>query len=187
MKQLLLILYVFLSSTTIFAQTELTIAKRNGSILQREVLENNIGLEGGYLKPIFFKSRKKDEWEKAGYLCNRLKPYLYANTAAKKEFQIYRNQAFASHGLIVPAFGSLIAYQVVSINNVVNKKSKTFIGNYFRPNSLACLAVYFGSFYGSIYLNKNAETHLFKAVQLKNGRLASSFSQDGVGVKYIFR
>ena len=186
MKKTLLFYYFSFVVFSLFAQSELQIAKRNGSILKREISPEGIGMEGGYMRPIFFKANERENWQRTGYLSKRLKPYLYADEAAKKEYKIYRNQAVWSQVLILPTYISLMGFSLTGILNYGNGKSKTIVGGYFRPNSLAFLAAYFGSFYGSIYLNRNSETHLFKAVQLKNGRFKTSLSENGVGVKYVF-
>lgn len=186
MKKILLFYYFLFVVFDIFAQSELQIAKRNGSILKREISTENIGLEGGYMRPIYFKANENEIWQRTGYLSKRLKPYLYADEVAKKEYKIYRNQAVWSQVLIAPAYICALGFSLTGILNYGNGKSKTIVGGYFKPNSLAFLVAYFGSFYGSIYLNRNSETHLFKAVQLKNGRFKSSFSENGVGVKYVF-
>jgi hypothetical protein len=113
--------------------------------------------------------------------------YLYADEAAKKEYKIYRKQAIQSQLLIVPTYACLVGFNVVALSNYGSRKSKTVLGSYFRPNTLAVLAAYFGCFYGSIYLNRNSETHLFQAVQIKNGKFKTSFSENGLGVKYVFQ
>jgi hypothetical protein len=187
MKKIFLILHLIFISIALFAQEGLQLGKRNGSIFKREILPENIGLEGGYMKPIYFKANEKENWQRTGYLSNRLKLYLYADGAAKKEYKIYRNQAIQSQVLILPTYVCLVGFNIVALSNYGNGKSKTLLGAYFKPNSLAVLAAYFGCFYGSIYLNRNSETHLFKAVQIKNGKLKTGFSENGLGLKYVFQ
>ena len=167
------------------AQSDIRIAKKMGTIFNKSISEVNIGSENGYMQPIYFKINDGDDWQRAGFLAKRLKPYLFADENSKREYLAYKKQAKWSYVTIGTAYICVVGWSVTSIYNLSN--GKPFIKSYFGSgNSLAWLGAYFGSYYGSVYLNRMAETHLFKAVNIKNGRFSSSVSDNGLGLKIHF-
>jgi hypothetical protein len=167
------------------AQSDIKIGKKMGTIFNKTISEINIGAENGYMQPIYFKVNESDEWRRTGFLAKKLKPYLFADENAKQEYLMYKKQAKLSYVTLGTAYVCVLGWSFTSVNNL--SKGKPFIESYFgSANSLAWLGAYFGTFYGSIYLNKLAETHLFKAVNIKNGRFSTSVSENGIGMKVHF-
>jgi hypothetical protein len=144
------------------------IGKRGNLVWDKKIQEINLGNTWfTYYYPIYFKRNRNDEFQRIGFLGNKLKDDLNSLPASKREFKKYRIKKSLSFFALPVAASSLLIWTNIGIDEVIIGHPRPFLSN----KSLPFLGTYLICFTGGIYLNTKADINLLISVRNYNSNI----------------
>lgn len=135
--------------------------KRAGSVWNMAIQEQNIGGIYAY-RPIFYKFKKEENWQKIGFFGNKLHGFFENDPAKMAIFKKFRTKKIISQLIYPVSYSFSTAWLVASFLHSVKTNHFSPLSLVNNPYSLSFLGGFILSSWGFTMIGRSAEYELIK-------------------------